>query len=303
MNELNSPQMAESTGDRMPTMNGAASGAANQAVIIPVEDETDAVIVGESSLVLLEEAEDTAVPRQNEATTTPIEPEFDAVHSLTRLLVGSALEGSAELARRLALWEEYVREDMAEAIASTMAEGGAAPGPQQADLTRHALIGLVFAGEEQARRGLSRLWGMQKRLAQTAVRTTHPITRSRLMNPVQRRLDQAAERGQAEIVRWIERGQLEEPVSRELARLAFGEVVDEFIEHLAENKEVQELVQQQSVGLATEMVGQVRERTFTADTLVERIARAITRRSPRLEPPPADLSEFEQGPTLRPESK
>ena len=61
---------------------------------------------------------------------------------------------------------------------------------------------------------------------------------------------------------------------------------------MAQNEEVKELVQEQSLGLAGEAVEQVRERTFTADTLVERIARAITRRGQRLEPPVADLSEY-----------
>jgi len=249
-------------------------------VFIPIEEETPdgGIVVGESEAVFSGET----------AVTSEAEEPFDALHSLTRLLVGGALEGSAELAQRLQMWETYLREEMA--------ESGPAETEAQQDLLRYALIGLVFSGEDRARRGLSRLWQVQKRLAQTAVRTTRPVANSRFLNPIQHRIDQAAARGQAEILRWIERGQLEEPISRELARLAFGETVDEFIEHLAENREVQELVQQQSVGLASEVVDQVRQRTFTADTLVERIARAVTRRAPRLEPPQADLSELEQGP-------
>ncbi len=96
-------------------------------------------------------------------------------------------------------------------------------------------------------------------------------------------------------MRWIERGHAEEPLSRNIARLGVQEITDEFINQLAQNEEVKTLVQDQSMGLATEAVDQVRERTFSADTLVERIARAVTRRNPRLEPPKADLSEFQGG--------
>ena len=283
MNAMTSPQGAELNGKEGFTAVIPTPRADDALIPIMEEELDDPVIVGESEVIFKSQTEEVT---EAAALSEPDEPAFDAIHSLTRLLVGGALEGSAEMARRLALWEAFLREEMGQDTAPT--------DQSPENLMRHALIGLLFEGEEQARRGLSQVWGLQKRLAQTAVRTTRPITRSRLLNPLHRRLDSAAERGQAEMVRWIQRGQLEEPVSRELARLAFGEIVDEFIEHLAENQEVKELVQQQGVGLANEMVGQVRERTFTADTLVERIARAITRRSPRLEPPPADLSEFEQ---------
>jgi hypothetical protein len=222
------------------------------------------------------------------------EAQFDALNSLTRLLLGGALEGSSELARRLAMWEAYLRQ-----------ENGDVPPPEESgeesdseQLLRHALIGLVFTGEEKARRGLSLVWGVQKRLAKTAVSTARPLTNNRLLQPLQHRLDRAAERGQQEILRWIERGQAEEPFSRQLATLAYAEIVAEFISQLAENREVQELVQQQGVGLAGEVVDQVRERSFTADTVVERLARALTRRPPRLTPPPADLSELPGGPLV-----
>lgn len=241
----------------------------------------------------MEGAEPAQEPDPNEEANAR-QAEFDALHSLTRLLLGSALEGSAELTRRLALWEAYLREEQ---------ENQSSPldKPEQ-ELLRHALIGLIFDGQDKARRGLSLLWGVQKRLTKTAVRTARPFTHNRFLEPVHLRLDRAAERGQAEIVRWIERGQREEPISRDLARMALEDITAEIIGQLADNQEVQELVQQQSVGLATEVVEQVRERTFTADTLVERIARAVTRRAPRLESAQADLSEYDWG-ALTPDSK
>jgi hypothetical protein len=65
---------------------------------------------------------------------------------------------------------------------------------------------------------------------------------------------------------------------------------DRYVEHLQENSEaIRALVQSQSAGLASEVADSVRERTVTADTLLERFVRSVLRRKPREEldgPPP-----------------
>jgi hypothetical protein len=53
----------------------------------------------------------------------------------------------------------------------------------------------------------------------------------------------------------------------------------------AQNPEVQELVQTQSIGLAEEVVEEVRERTVSADNFVEGIVRAVLRRPSRSQLP------------------
>jgi hypothetical protein len=263
--------------EHAPQLNG--SRPMEEAVIPPDEQAVLPAPTREVSLPAVEETADV---------------DFDAWRALTRLVVGGALEGSSELTRRLAVWEAFLREEASGEEASASSDIPASEDNQA--LLRHALIGLVFESGDQARRGLSLAWRFQKTVAKTAVRSTHPLTQSRLMRPLQQRLDRAAQRGQDELVRWIQRGQAEEPVSRQLADLAYAEIVAEFIGQLAGNQEVQELVQQQGVSLAGEVVDQVRERTFTADTVVERLARALTRRPTRLTPPPADLSELPGGP-------
>jgi hypothetical protein len=54
----------------------------------------------------------------------------------------------------------------------------------------------------------------------------------------------------------------------------------EVMTQLAQKPEVRELLQQQSMSLAGEVVGEVRQRTASTDALLERLARAILRRSP-----------------------
>jgi len=59
---------------------------------------------------------------------------------------------------------------------------------------------------------------------------------------------------------------------------------DRYVEHLQENSEaIRALVQSQSAGLASEVADSVRERTVTADTLLERFVRSVLRRRPREE--------------------
>ncbi len=216
---------------------------------------------------------------------TPDDPEFDRLHAVTRFLVGAAIEGTVEFTQRLKLWEAFVREEMPD-LPADLSDAS------EQELLRYALIGFVFESEDTGRRLLKTLIKVPTGVAKTAVRPTKSVANSRFAGPFRRRLNRMADRGEEQIMRWIQRGYDEEPFSRNLARLGIQEVTDEFINQLAQNEEVQTLVQEQSMGLASEAVEQVRERTFTADTLVERLARAVTRRSPRVAPPMADLSEY-----------
>jgi hypothetical protein len=220
------------------------------------------------------------------AVSITSDPEFDKLQAITRFVVGGALEGIDEFTQRLELWEAYIRNEMPE-ITSDLSEAS------ERDLIRYGLIGFIFESEDTGRKILKSLLKVPGGVARTAVRPTKSVANSRFTGPLRRRLDRMADRGEGQLMRWIERGYAEEPLSRNIARLGVQEITDEFINQLAENEEVKTLVQDQSMGLATEAVDQVRERTFSADTLVERIARAVTRRNPRLEPPKADLSEFQ----------
>ena len=61
---------------------------------------------------------------------------------------------------------------------------------------------------------------------------------------------------------------------------------DVYVDHLQENPQaVQTLVRGQSVGLAEEVANSVRQRTVSADILLERIVRTMLRRKPRKDLP------------------
>jgi hypothetical protein len=204
---------------------------------------------------------------------TPEDADFDALQSILRLAVGGALEGSDEAVRRLKAQEARVR-----------ASGASAPTVEHdetdADRARYAAIGLLFEGERALRAGLN-VWERSAALAvNAAARAAKPVTSSRLARPWQQRYDQLADRGAAIVDRWIQTGRIEEPRSRAMMLGVAGQAIDDTIDELAELEGVQQIVQQQSVGMATMMVGEARERTATADNLIERITHRLLRRPP-----------------------
>ena len=207
---------------------------------------------------------------------------YEAIQSITRLLVGGALAGSDELIKRL---HQLEREIEAAAEAERGRRGETAVSltkmDSERDRTRYALIGLVFEGQNAVRKRIP----LMKRIARLGVNSAalavDVVSDNRVGRGINGRFDQFATRGNRVVNRLIERGQQEESTSRQISLLMLSDVIDDFIGNLAENEEISDLVTQQSVGLANEVVDTVREQTVTADTLVERVARAILRRPPR----------------------
>jgi hypothetical protein len=155
------------------------------------------------------------------------------------------------------------------------------------------VIGLLFETQERIERETRSLGQVGKLLNRWAIPWTGPlkaIYHSQFTAPVRTRFESLVARGEAETARWVKLGKAEDAHSRRLAQVAFDKSVDEYIEYLTSNPEVQELVQKQSTGLANEVIEEVRERTVSADNLLEGIARSLLHRVPRAalpEPSPA----------------
>lgn len=81
-----------------------------------------------------------------------------------------------------------------------------------------------------------------------------------------------------------------------MARKTYQEIIDEFIEDLADNEELQDLVAQQSLSMVSEVRDEVRERTVTGDNVLEGIVRRMLRRTPRTElpVPPPEVQQWAQ---------
>ncbi len=210
---------------------------------------------------------------ENGAETAAPAVDDETLEAFTRLLVGALVEGSAQFRERLKKWDE----------ATAVPPGsGETTGSSAAEQLRHTLIGAIFHAEARLKTRQIPLFKRAAGLASRSVsRLTAPVTNSRIGQSANGRLDNLAARGETFVDKWMATGRAEEARGRQLALKAAQESIDEFINHLSQNEELQNLITEQSVSLAAESMNSVRERTVTSDALAERFVRALLRRPPR----------------------
>ncbi|MBP6016496.1 MAG: hypothetical protein KA586_07225 [Candidatus Promineofilum sp.] len=220
-------------------------------------------------------------PDAEASPTAPADPEFDAYMTVIKLLIGGTIEGAAELSKRLERWESELR----------AADGALEAGQihSDGDAARYLLAGMVLSAGDGARRQVVRLAQASDMLFRITGNAAQPFVNNRLTGivtrPFDRTFNRLVNRGQQRINDWIELGRTQEPGARRIARKTYKELVDELIGNLAENRELADLVQKKSVGLASEAVDEFRSRTVSADAMAENIVRRILRRPPRSELP------------------
>jgi hypothetical protein len=238
-------------------------------------------------------------PPQAEGRQEKSERSADHLRSLTRLVIGGTEVGLVELFHQLEQWEAEV-ERWKQNKESSPGERDSLPEPaltieeqeRMADLARYAVIGWIFSLQDSARRRVHLAVRAQRLAARIAAPAFRSLQMARLLPgyaSLDRSFEQLVHRGRKEVQQWIASGKAEEEHSQLLAGAAFDKTIDSYIEYLTHNPEVKDLVQRQSTGLATEVVEEVRERTVSADTFLEGIARTLLRKVPRAylpEPPP-----------------
>lgn len=229
--------------------------------------------------------------------------EFRPLRSITRLLIGGVLQGSEIIVGQLRDWEDHPESEdfrVLEGEAQTQSDVDPLPEilppphvrqPLQGNPSdvRHALIGLVFEGEENLEKGLS----AAKQVGNFALRVTDPLFRPFLklgmVNPAKKSFGRLVDRGQSEMDRWVDRGREEEALSRQLTQQATTSTVDQSILYMAENEAITELIQTQGVSLAEQILELIRAMALSADYFFEGLARYTLRRKPRyLLPSPSE---------------
>ena len=93
----------------------------------------------------------------------------------------------------------------------------------------------------------------------------------------------------------VQTGRSEEFVGRLMTETALNETVDWTMDYIAQNPEIRDLVQQQALGFTEEVAIGVRERTITADNVIDGLLRKLFRRTPRadLPSPPEEVQRLE----------
>ncbi len=235
----------------------------------------------------------TALVPTSDRATAPNEP-FDALRSTTRLLVGLALVGGDELLKRLEILEHTLTttppdpQEMTDRIRQTPT------GQYIPDDVRHALIGLAFEVQEQVRVQTPRLLATADQIISGLTKPAQSLLNHiPIIGPLSKSIggqyDALQRRGTDRLKQWIAIGQREEARSRLLAGQAYEQIVNDFIDYLADKPEVQELIAGQTTGLAADVLDEVRERTVSGDSFLEGLVRAVLRKTPRAELPPPPL--------------
>jgi hypothetical protein len=237
----------------------------------------------------------------------------DLLRTFTRLVVGTALLGVDELSRRASGWEQQAAQAGA-AEARALAPAQSIPAPAQppdpapasqasvapeAVTLAHAdseislaMIGWVFATQERLRQEQDPGRILQAAGAQIATTTAALIGESLGWSAKDRKARPAAAHD-SRMRAWIARGRTEARHSRALARAALYEIVHDVIDALAHEPAIQNLVQSQGTTLAGEVLGEVRERTVSADIYVDSLTRRLFRRARSR--PPLDVRDIPTG--------
>ncbi|MCB0162814.1 MAG: hypothetical protein KDI79_01220 [Anaerolineae bacterium] len=222
---------------------------------------------------------------KNQSSANEAQRRLDKLKMLLRLVIGGSAETMDELMRRV--------QEQQQRIDSNPAGGMTIIPHNETDLDRlrYALLGLLF---ETPDRLVSRISSLQEKTRQTTNRIDsifRPFTNSFLVRPVRRRYKERVAKLNTIINDLIDTGRTEAMVGRRLARDTFEAAIDELFDYVAQNPELRQIVQQQSIGMTEEVVDQLRDRAASADMLVDRIARTILRRgSSPAEVVPPDLT-------------
>jgi hypothetical protein len=197
------------------------------------------------------------------------------IRTTMRLVMGGAAEGSDLFVERLKKWQTQT-DGLGRAVYSE------SPDETGGERLRYAMIGLLSRGPVVADTALTYALGASELAFGMFNRLLSPVTNSRAVRPFARRYDTLAERGEQVIEHWIDLGRAAEQRSRALARTAADEGIDEAmdvaIDKLAHDESVRDLVTQQGMGMADEIVDAVRVRTNRADSLWEDRLRGLFRR-------------------------
>lgn len=213
-------------------------------------------------------------PTETTTARSSRDERFDAAAALLRLLVGSALVGTRELRLRLEQWQQTIPDP-------ALTQAAAPRTISTSDALRHTLMGMMFETESRMRRRFANIGRRLARASQEANRfytTAMSDMRYTPLDPLRARVEELVYRATMTMDRWADRGRMEEQQSRDMAQEAVVSVIDEVLDYMARNPEVRQLIEQQGMSMADTAVGEVRERTATADMWIERIARSLLHR-------------------------
>lgn len=229
---------------------------------------------------------------------------FDPMQSLVRLIFGGVTSSPINLRGQLEQWETQTEEVLEErraeaeqphALATTGDDHAHAIKPytaprgseSESDQARLMLVGLLVETQTRIQQAFPR--NAQPPAFVTAMLREYETNPA--LHGLREQVDTLAARGERELHRLMEVGRAEEEHSQVLFQTAIRTTTQSTIHEITSNTEVRELVQQQSMGVATEIVEEIREHGISLDNFIERNVRRLLRLRPRYELPLAPFAD------------
>lgn len=223
----------------------------------------------------------------------------ELVRRLTRLIVGIILVGDDALSRLLPAWEAEARQRLERQVYQKeliianppvnqfSAEPVATPPPTTPWFPKrweHVLVGLAFEAPHYMKGAIKSLSSTPKKVWERSAILRLPLDMLGITENTRSLLESLQEQIHKDIDRLESIGQAEAGKSRALGQVAVEDSINSVILSLADNQNIQDLIQSQGIDLTTEAVEEVRERTVSLDNLVDSVVRRIFRLQ-KLDPP------------------
>lgn len=201
-----------------------------------------------------------------ETRLEPPEP-VEGTSSLDVLLhlgVGAVLLGFNSASKRL-------QEKQSRIVVSPGGEEPLSHLDDDEDQLKYALIGMILSTPRVLKRGTLRATQLANAGYSRVSGWLRPAGSSRLLRPINNRLDEMVARGEQIVTDWIDTGRRGEKTSQELLEQTTDEVVGELVKNVASRTDIKEIVQQQGMGMADELSEELQGRAAAADTILERV--------------------------------
>jgi hypothetical protein len=223
--------------------------------------------------------------RNSSSATREGELTVEDYRTALRLLVGAALEGTDELRLRLQPWWEDVQAwERHNTAPVTVLEG------RDRNTLLYSLLGVLFKTPEYLSRGTSAAGRISSRATSILSRLTRPITRSRVMRPVQRNYEYLVARGESVVNSLSATGRSEARTSRLLVRQNVSDdTLEDILTYLVEKAKIRELIAEQGVEAAGDASTEIRTRSAAVDSSLDNLVDNLLRRQ-KLQKPPTGSS-------------
>jgi len=204
---------------------------------------------------------------------------------LIRLVVGIVLVGQDALRYQLPIWEaeaaRYLEARQQQTTSPPTDTTEASPRPPEMPWFpkswEYRLVGLAFETPNYMKAGLKRLGQAQRSVWRKTAPLRLPLDLLGVTEFTRQWMEGFVERIQSDSERLEEIGEAEAQASRALGQVAVLDIFDIVLDYLSENSEVQDLIKSQTSSMTENVIGEVRERTVSADNLIETLIRRVLR--------------------------